>query len=231
MKKLLLTTLALSASTFIWAFDGSFDSLSLGPLDTQDGWAAPSQASVVADPTAGGSTFSGQVLSLTGGVGGSSMNNWAVNSMPGTPAQWSMDAWIAPGIQTDPAEVFTRFNGWSSYVAIKWATQGDATTGIIEVPGGSLTGVNIPLSTTFTIGASYAVAAGTASSASFTIDGAPVGTINGLSIDMVSGANMEMRSQKVQTYVDNFSVVPEPSTYAALLGLMALGFVAWRRRK
>jgi hypothetical protein len=30
---------------------------------------------------------------------------------------------------------------------------------------------------------------------------------------------------------DNVGVVPEPSTYAALLGLMALGFVAWRRRK
>ncbi|MCD8482534.1 MAG: PEP-CTERM sorting domain-containing protein [Verrucomicrobia bacterium] len=25
--------------------------------------------------------------------------------------------------------------------------------------------------------------------------------------------------------------IPEPSTYAALFGLLALGFVAWRRRR
>jgi hypothetical protein len=30
---------------------------------------------------------------------------------------------------------------------------------------------------------------------------------------------------------DNVGVVPEPSVYAALLGLCALGFVAWRRRR
>jgi hypothetical protein len=34
--------------------------------------------------------------------------------------------------------------------------------------------------------------------------------------------------------IDNFSVVtavPEPSTYAALLGALALGVVMWRRRR
>jgi hypothetical protein len=30
---------------------------------------------------------------------------------------------------------------------------------------------------------------------------------------------------------DNVGVVPEPSTYAALVGLLALGLVAWRRRR
>ncbi|MCC5807253.1 MAG: PEP-CTERM sorting domain-containing protein [Opitutales bacterium] len=30
---------------------------------------------------------------------------------------------------------------------------------------------------------------------------------------------------------DNVGVIPEPSTYAALFGLFALGFVAWRRRR
>ena len=33
------------------------------------------------------------------------------------------------------------------------------------------------------------------------------------------------------TRFDDFTVIPEPSTYAALLGLLALGLVAWRRRK
>jgi hypothetical protein len=30
---------------------------------------------------------------------------------------------------------------------------------------------------------------------------------------------------------DNVGVIPEPSTYAALVGLLTLGFVAWRRRR
>jgi hypothetical protein len=30
---------------------------------------------------------------------------------------------------------------------------------------------------------------------------------------------------------DNVGVIPEPSTYAALFGLLTLGFVAWRRRR
>ncbi|MCD8482913.1 MAG: PEP-CTERM sorting domain-containing protein [Verrucomicrobia bacterium] len=31
--------------------------------------------------------------------------------------------------------------------------------------------------------------------------------------------------------IDDLTMIPEPSTYAALFGLLALGFVAWRRRK
>lgn len=31
--------------------------------------------------------------------------------------------------------------------------------------------------------------------------------------------------------IDDLTMVPEPSTYAALFGILALGFVAWRRRK
>ncbi|MCC5840847.1 MAG: PEP-CTERM sorting domain-containing protein [Opitutales bacterium] len=33
------------------------------------------------------------------------------------------------------------------------------------------------------------------------------------------------------TRIDDFTVIPEPSTYAALFGLFALGFVAWYRRR
>jgi hypothetical protein len=230
MKKILISCIALAFALSAQAQDLTFDSLSPGALDTQDGWTAPAQATIVADPTGGTTNFSGNVLSLAGGLSPNSMNNFAVNSFAGTPAVFSMDAWIASGVPADPAELFTRFNSWSSYIAIKWADQTDPATGILEVPGQSLTGVTIPFSTVFNLQAVYTVAGGTASEVAFSIDGSPVGSITGLSIDMAAGANIEMRSQKVQSYVDNV-VVPEPSTYAALLGLLALGFVAWRRRR
>lgn len=31
--------------------------------------------------------------------------------------------------------------------------------------------------------------------------------------------------------IDDLALIPEPSTYAALFGLLALGLVAWRRRR
>ncbi|MCD8481503.1 MAG: PEP-CTERM sorting domain-containing protein [Verrucomicrobia bacterium] len=31
--------------------------------------------------------------------------------------------------------------------------------------------------------------------------------------------------------INNLTVIPEPSTYAAIFGLVMLGFVAWRRRR
>jgi len=39
-----------------------------------------------------------------------------------------------------------------------------------------------------------------------------------------------MRSQKVQSYVDNVTAVPEPGTYALVFGLLTAGFMLWRRR-
>jgi hypothetical protein len=230
MKRILITLTGLALALSAQAQDLTFDSLTLGALDTQDGWTAPAQATIVADPTGGTTNFSGNVLSLTGGTGGAAMNSYAVNSFAGTPSVFSMDVWIAPGTGADPAELFTRFNSWSSYIAIKWADQTDPATGIIEVPGQNLSGLTIPFSTVFNLQAVYTVAGGTASEIAFAIDGSPIGSITGLSIDMAAGASIEMRSQKVQSYVDNV-VVPEPSTYAALLGLLALGFVAWRRRR
>jgi hypothetical protein len=50
----------------------------------------------------------------------------------------------------------------------------------------------------------------------------------------VAGANGDNDPDN-GNYIDNLtiegSVVPEPSTYAALFGLMAFGFVTWRRRR
>jgi hypothetical protein len=33
------------------------------------------------------------------------------------------------------------------------------------------------------------------------------------------------------TQIDSFTVIPEPQTYAAIFGLMAFGFILWRRRR
>lgn len=46
-----------------------------------------------------------------------------------------------------------------------------------------------------------------------------------------NGANSGSFSDHFQVSGNTLAVVPEPSTYAALLGALALGLVAWRRRK
>ncbi len=33
------------------------------------------------------------------------------------------------------------------------------------------------------------------------------------------------------TNIDNFAIIPEPSTFALLFGMSAFGFILWRRRK
>jgi hypothetical protein len=201
-----------------------FDSLALGALDGQDGWSDSSGlASVAADPTGGTSDFSGNVLSLDGSVS-TPMNSFASKAFSGTLSNTiSMDLWIAPGVPTDPAELFLRLNSWGNYIAIK------ADTGILEVTGGSLTGLTIPTSTVFNLTAVYDVTGGTASEVEFFIDGASQGSVTGLSTGFTA-SNFEFRSQKVQAFVDNV-VVPEPSAYSIIAGALALGFVLNRRRK
>ncbi len=44
------------------------------------------------------------------------------------------------------------------------------------------------------------------------------------------GLNSNTVLPDVATQIGSFSAVPEPSTYAALFGVFALGFTAWRRR-
>lgn len=60
----------------------------------------------------------------------------------------------------------------------------------------------------------------------FYLGALPEGTVHGfgLFVDNRAGGNMR---------IDNYTItaIPEPATYAALLGLGALGLIAWRRRR
>jgi len=44
---------------------------------------------------------------------------------------------------------------------------------------------------------------------------------------------LKLRAQNMPTMIDNISIiaVPEPAAYAAVLGLVALGVIAHRRRR
>lgn len=55
---------------------------------------------------------------------------------------------------------------------------------------------------------------------------------NGFNFGVFGNSNMAAAISTGSVYADNFSVsaVPEPSTYAALAGLGALGLACWRRR-
>jgi len=91
---------------------------------------------------------------------------------------------------------------------------------------------NLALDYSFNAGATFT------SGAAYDLDGAEAGPVTpynggmGIELAVVSG-NTGSAIGAGQIYFDNFTVsaIPEPSTYAALAGLGALGLVLWRRRQ
>lgn len=67
------------------------------------------------------------------------------------------------------------------------------------------------------------------------VDGVPVGAADlnhTLTAPLSVMTGLQIRAQSVPTAITSMTIaVPEPSTYAAVLGLLALGLVAWRRRR
>lgn len=185
------------------------------------------RAFIVSDP---GDPFNNQWLELRGSRtvangGTGKMDAFASVPLGGTPVSFSMDLIMAPEIAAaDPAELFIRFNGWNSYVALK------LTADLVEFPGTSLTDAGLLADTWYNFRVDYNAVGGMFTSADIYLNNTLAGTVSGFSIDPSAGVNLELRSQNTLTVIDNFSVIPEPSTYAALFGLFAIGLVLIRRR-
>jgi hypothetical protein len=250
MTRLLLPAAALVAASSAFgsfAFDGSFDSLPTGGYEvlSPDGWVtqrgngsfdqrpdAQDNVAVVADPTGGTTLFSDNVLSLMGAAnvtGNDPMNDWLTNFgvvQPLMNFKIGFDFWTAAGVGTDPSEIFIRFDRWSNYVAIK------ADAGSIEGAGGGAAAVSIPTETVHHIDLYFDVSGvtGDVTGYKYVLNGTKVLETAGLSTAV---NQLEIRSQKVQSYIDNLdiAVVPEPSTIALMgLGALAVFFVLRRRR-
>ncbi len=217
-------------------YDFNAPAYSPGTIDGQQGWVAANtatdRAQIVPDPD---DPFGNQLLALQGSrnppAGDGKMNHFATGPFGGTPSWFSADLWMAPEADpTDPAELFIQFNGWNNFVALK------PTIDAIEIrrtPGENaplLEGVSIPMEEWFNFRMEYAVSGGFATSAEIFINGISVGTIANLeNIEIGAGTVIGLRSQNTLTYIDNIAI-PEPSTYALLLGALALAFVLYRRR-
>lgn len=227
MKNLLLISLISVANSVLFAQSFTFDSYSLGALNGQDGWSAPDpKYQVIADPTGGTTAFSGNVLTSSIDFDGT----WPGVARPvGTISTISLDFSMAQGSSTaDPEELFVRLNGWSNFVAVK------PVIGKVEVSGGTFQlDATIDWDTVYTLQIDYNLTGNIATSADVFLDGASLGTLSGFSLDMAAGSLLEVRSNRSVSTVDNLNLtmVPEPSTYAALVGLISFAFIALHRRQ
>ncbi len=198
---------------------------------------------------------SGNLLSLTGSsVPGPKMNRWLAVPVTLTNSTYvGMEFKMSATGNTDPSELFFGFHNnpvtnsapWSAYVAVKHPNNGNPAGIEGTGSGGILTNAGVVLNTDLLVGALFHV------NASNILDGIsvwlnPTIGMNGLptnapdhtwsvtgTLDITAQTLLKIRAQNMPTLIDNISIitVPEPSTYAAILGLLAIGLVAWRRRK
>jgi hypothetical protein len=221
-----------------------------GQLSGQGSW------TVDATEVALSNIVAGQHLALSGSSSpGPKMNRWIATPVTLTGSTYvGMDFNMAASGNTDPQELFLGLtnnaatNGapWNAYVALKYPNSG--TIGIEGTgSGGVLADASILLNTNLTVGALFTVNGLNQVSGisvwinpTLGIDGLPTNGANqswSIAVpanDLTAYNLFKLRAQNMPTTIDNISiinVVPEPSTYAAILGLMALGVVAWRRRK
>lgn len=154
---------------------------------------------------------------------------------------------------TDNSEVFLSLapstNFWGgTFIALKTASQSSGNgTNTLEIYGAGSTPANATVSPTpaFAQETFYWLTLGTVVNnglitevhgwldATLT-DGVPdsspqVSLV--LSNPIAPSSTLQLRAQNTPTAITDIVVVPEPSTYAALLGLLALAAVAWRRRR
>jgi hypothetical protein len=225
MKKILITTLLSGAALLANGQNWTFDDL--------DNWTYnPTHVSIATAPAG----MDGNALLLQG-TQASQMSYMTWTGLLGTltagQPQVSFQFQVFDTEPMNPTELFIRLNGWNDFVAIK-ETDEDNDTMIIEVRAGNA-GSWDPIVAPISFGTVHEVVldyvAGDA--VNVTLDGTLLGSVTGQPWNVdTSFSALSINSQKATSYVDNLSIaVPEPSTYAALLGLLALGFVAWRRRR
>lgn len=120
-------------------------------------------------------------------------------------------------------------NNWYVSTAAGMATVG----GVANFTLANATLFSLPFSTAAADWAALAydglvgtASTGFAATDSFTAleDPLPVGNITAVGAYLYGTNNSATR-------LDDFTVIPEPATYAAFIGLLALGLVVWRRRR
>lgn len=222
-----------------------------GQLSGQGSW------TVDATEVALSNIVAGQQLALTGSaVPGPKMNRWIATPVTLTGNTYvGMDFNMGASGNTDPSELFLGFTNnaatnsapWNAYVALKHPNNGSDTIGIEGTgSGGVIADASVVINTNLNVGALFTVnGLNQVSGISVWInptlgfDGLPTNAANqswaiaAPENDLTAYNLFKLRAQNMPTTIDNISIiaVPEPATYAALLGLLALGFVAWRRRQ
>jgi hypothetical protein len=107
---------------------------------------------------------------------------------------------------------------WTLSFAGKVAATGTTTVGVeFSTDGVNFNNLGVANLTNLDTPYSFAVAGNTSSTAYFRL------TMNGLGVDATTIDNLGITASDLQ-------VIPEPSTYAAILGALTIGFVALRRR-
>lgn len=222
MKKLLITSLALFTSACLFGETWTFDDLT--------GWSGDTSKSSIVTAPAG---MTGNALLMEGtNADQMSWMEWDTTLGSYTTPTVSFQFWMEDTDPANPSELFIRTNGWDDFVSIK--EDDEATDAfVMEVRGGGsafdpIAIGGIAFETVHEVELVYQPG----NEIDIKLDGVLVDTSTGQAWDAdASFGALSIRSQKATSYVDNLEIVPEPAAYAALFGLLALGFVAYRRRR
>ncbi|MBA4136419.1 MAG: hypothetical protein C0518_03785 [Opitutus sp.] len=209
----------------------------------QLGWSSPS-SSITADGSVGlsggtpyNSSWSAQVqttnlMSLTAGVAAVGFEIYTLSSGNANNGFYS----IALNLNTAGMGIWNEWGMWNPTTstfaqgnAFRNTDMAGVTSAVLRMNFDSLS-KNLQFSYSIDAGATFITIS------TLDLDGAhagPEAPLNGgmgLRLYAVTDGGAGAVGAGMLSY-DNFSVIPEPSTYAALFGLGALGFVMWRRRR
>ena len=196
----------------------SFDDLSIGSIDGQGDWAINAADADKVTVESASLSYGGDATFVDGGtqhllLNGSAaapMNNWLVHPVnPGLDETTYVRALISSsdkGVSSDPGEFFLRLAGWNLYVAAKFYA------GTVELPGGNVLEVDtangLPLDVTHMVVLRLNVEAGVVTGVdlwlnpAYADEVAPDLSVSGLNVDLGTITQIEMRSQKAATRVD-----------------------------